>query len=80
MLDKKTEAVRTTIDFDPDLHRALRLKAIELHTSVSELVNDAVRNSLAEDAGDLEASAIREAEPDYPFEDFVRELEQRGEI
>ena len=41
---------RTTVYFEPSLHRALRLKAAEVDSSVSELVNEAVREALAEDA------------------------------
>lgn len=71
---------RATIYLDADLHRALKLKAVELDESVSQLVNAAVRQSLAEDAADLEAFEVREAEPEYPFEDFVRGLKQSGQL
>ncbi len=49
----KTSQKRATIYFDPDLHRALRLKAAETDQSVSDLVNRAVKLSLAEDVEDL---------------------------
>lgn len=71
---------RTTIYLDADLHKALKLKSVELDESVSELVNEAVRESLAEDAADLEAFEVRAAEPEYPFEEFVRQLKQRGRL
>ena len=71
---------RATIYFDPDLHMALRLKAAETDKSISELVNDAVRNALAEDAEDLEAFAERVKEPTLPFEDLVKDLKRRGKI
>ena len=74
------KSVRATIYLDPELHRALKLKAVELDGSVSEFVNEAVRNSLAEDAADLEAFEVRESEPNYPFEDFVRGLKRRGAL
>lgn len=66
--------------FDPFLHRALRLKAAETDRSISELVNDAVRAALAEDAADIEAFEMREKEPDYAFEDVVKDLKRRGKI
>jgi predicted HicB family RNase H-like nuclease len=44
----KTSQKRATIYFDPDLHRALRLKAAETDQSVSDLVNRAVQLSLSE--------------------------------
>ena len=71
---------RTTVYFDPLLHRALRLKAAETDRSVSELVNDAVRAALAQDASDIEAFEVREKEPDYSFEVVVKDLKRRGKI
>jgi len=71
---------RATIYFDPSLHRALRIKAAETDTNVSDLVNEAVRTALAEDASDIEAFEIRENEPDYVFEDVVKDLKRRGKI
>ncbi len=37
-----TQTKRATIYFDPDLHKALRLKAAETSRSITELVNEAV--------------------------------------
>ncbi len=48
-----TQTKRATIYFDPNLHKALRLKAVETSRSVSDLVNEAVRDALSEDAEDL---------------------------
>ena len=44
---------RATIYLEPALHRALRLKSIETSRSLSDLLNDAVRAELVEDAEDL---------------------------
>ncbi len=71
---------RATIYFDEALHRALRLKAAETDRSISDLVNDAVRESLAEDADDLAAFRNRVAEPSEAFEDYVQDLKRRGEL
>ncbi len=71
---------RATVYFDPFLHRALRMKAAETDRSISELVNEAVRAALAEDASDIEAFEVRENEPDYAFEDVVKDLKRRGKI
>ena len=76
----KTSQKRATIYFDPDLHRALRLKSAETEQSVSELVNEAVKLSLAEDAEDLAAFEARASEPNLPFEDVLKDLRQRGKI
>ena len=76
----KTSPKRATIFFDPDLHRALRLKAAETEQSVSELVNRAVRLTLAEDVEDLAAFETRTREPNLPFEEVLKDLRQRGKI
>ena len=57
------QAKRATVYLEPDLHKALRLKAVETSTSVSELINNAVREALAEDAEDLAAFEERGSEP-----------------
>ncbi len=75
-----TETKRATVYFDPELHRALRLKAAETERSLSDLVNDAVQLSLAEDAEDLDAFETRAREPNLPFEDVVKDLKRRGKI
>ncbi len=71
---------RATVYFDADLHRALRLKAAETDHSVSELVNDAVKQYMAEDAEDLATFDSRASEPELPFEDVVKELRARGKL
>ena len=71
---------RSTIYFDPEIHRALRIKAAETDHSISELVNDAVRYALLEDAEDLEAIRAREDETVYSFEDVVKDLKARGKL
>ena len=47
---------------------------------MSDLVNDAVRASLSEDAEDLGAFEERASEPSVPFERVVRDLRRRGKI
>jgi plasmid stability protein len=73
-------AERATVYFDPDIHRALRLKAAASDRSISGMVNDAVRAALAEDAEDLEAVDERREEPTLSFETFVKKLKKRGRI
>jgi len=71
---------RTTIYFDPEIHKALRLKSAVSERSISEMVNDAVRASLAEDAEDLVAFDERADEPTIDFEDFVKKLKRSGKL
>ena len=76
----KSQPKRATVYFDAEIHKALRHKAAETDRSMSDLVNDAVRASLSEDAEDLAAFEARAAEPNLPFERVVRDLRRRGRI
>jgi plasmid stability protein len=71
---------RVTVYFDSDVHKALRLRAAASDRSVSDMVNDAVRASLAEDAADLEAFSERRKEKSVSFETFVTGLKRRGKL
>lgn len=75
-----SEPKRTTIYFEPDIHRALRLKSAVSDRSISEMVNDAVRSSLIEDAEDLAAFEERADEPTVDFEDFVKKMKRSGKL
>jgi hypothetical protein len=74
------QAKRATIYLDPDLHKALRLKAIETSRSVSELVNDAVREAISEDAEDIAAFEERAGEPLISYDEMVKRLKRDGRI
>jgi len=76
----RTLSKRTTIYLDPDLHKTLRLKSIETSRSVSDMVNDAIRESLAEDAEDLASFEERKDEPVISFEELLKELKRHGEV
>ncbi len=71
---------RATVYLEPDIHRALKLKAAATDRSISEMVNEAVRYSLADDAEDLATFAERAAEPDLDFATFVTALARSGKI
>ena len=75
-----TPTKRATVYFEPEIHRALRLKAAETDRSMSDLVNEAVQLSLAEDAEDLAAFHDRVNEPNLPYEAVVKDLKRRGKI
>jgi hypothetical protein len=74
------ETKRATIYFDADVHRALRLRAAACNRSISDMVNEAVRMTLAEDANDLKDADQRQAEPSTSFEEFVTSLRDRGRL
>lgn len=71
---------RSTIYFDEILHKVLRMKAAETHRSVSDLVNEAVRNALLEDQDDLAAFEARESEPTISYEAMLKELKSSGSL
>ncbi len=75
-----TQTKRATIYFDPELHKALKLKAVETSRSITELVNQAVREALSDDAEDLAAFDARKNEPLVSYDDMVKRLKKDGRI
>jgi hypothetical protein len=71
---------RATIYLPPEVHRALKLKAAAADRTVSDLVSEAVRLSLAEDAEDLSAFKRRSRERSIKFENVVKALRRRGKL
>ncbi len=71
---------RSTVYFEPEVHQALRLKAAYTHRSVSELVNEAVRNILYEDQEDLATYANRVSESTMTYEELLNDLKAHGKI
>lgn len=74
------QSKRATIYLDPDLHRALKIKSAHSEQTLSELVNLAVRQSLAEDHEDLLAFDDRKDEPNLDFEELLKELKASGKL
>jgi hypothetical protein len=75
-----TPAKRATVYFDPVIHKALKLKSIETSKSISELVNLAVKEALAEDAEDITAFEERAHESVISFSEMVKRLKTDGRI
>ena len=75
-----SQTKQATIYFDPDLHKALRLKAVETSRSITELVNAAVREALSEDAEDLADFDKRMSEPMVGYDEMVKRLKRDGRI
>lgn len=64
------EIQRSTIYFEPEIHNALRVKAAISNRSMSDLVNEAVKNALREDEEDLVAFEERVNEPTISYEAY----------
>jgi hypothetical protein len=71
---------RATIYFEEDLHKALKIKAAEASTSVSDLINEVVKEAFSEDLDDLQAFRDRANEPTTDFESFLQRLKADGKI
>ncbi|MGH8618207.1 MAG: CopG family transcriptional regulator [Burkholderiales bacterium] len=71
---------RATVYFEADVHRALRLRAAASDRSISDMVNDAVKAILAEDAEDLVSFTERKNEKSVSFDTFVQGLKRRGRL
>lgn len=71
---------RTTVYLEENLHQALRVKAAVSNRSISELINEMIRDRLAEDAEDLQAFRDREAEPVMSYEALLQDLQANGKL
>lgn len=71
---------RATVYFEPALHQAIRLKAAHTNRTISDIVNDAVRQALREDQEDLEAFEQRVAEPTMSYEALLKDLKAHGKL
>lgn len=74
------EAVRSTVYLAPDLHQALRLKAAHSQRSMSDIVNEALRQALREDQEDLAAVRARAKERALGYEAFLAKLKADGTL
>lgn len=71
---------RATIYLDASLHRALRMKSAAAGCSISEVVENAVRESLREDHDDLAAFEERTGEKSVSYEQLLKKLKADGTL
>ena len=71
---------RSTVYFEAEIHKALRMKAATTERSISDLVNDAVRQALREDQEDLASYDERVAEPTITYQALLDDLKTHGKI
>ena len=74
------EVKRATIYFEPDLHRAVRLKSAHTNRTISDIVNESLRAALREDQEDLDAFDKRASEPVISYEALLAKLKADGKI
>ncbi len=71
---------RATIYFDPVVHRVLKVKAAETSSSISEIIDKAIRRELLEDEEDLRAFKERVSEPTISYEKLIVDLKKDDKI
>ncbi len=72
--------VRSTFYLEPELQHALRLKAATTRCSMSEIVNNAIREFLREDQEDLGMVHDRLLEKTVAYEVFLNRLKVDGTL
>ena len=71
---------RATVYFDPEIHKVLKIKAAETSTSISDIIDKAIRHELLQDQEDLNAFGVRVSEPTISYEKLVANLKKDGKI
>ena len=71
---------RSTVYFDPQMHKALRLKAAQENRSISDIVNEAVSLLASEDKDDISDFDSRKNEQSIDYESFLNILKNDGII
>lgn len=76
----KKLSIKSIIYFSLETHQALRLRATNSQTSMSALVNEAVRQMMHEDQEDLAAFTQRATEPEISRKALLANLKQHGKL
>jgi hypothetical protein len=71
---------RATVYFDPDIHRALKIKAAMTNRSISEFIDQAIKHEFSEDEEDIRAFKERSHESTISFEKVLMDLKSNGKI
>ncbi len=73
---------KATLYLDSSMYKTLKLRAVEAGTSISSLMNEALRAQLSEDLEDIKTIRTRLAKKERPlsYEEALKELQQNGTI
>ena len=71
---------RSTIYFEPSVHKALRIKAAEESRSISDIIHEALSVLFTEDLEDIADFDARIGEPNIGHDEFVQSLKADGII
>jgi hypothetical protein len=69
---------KTTIYLSPSVRRALKRRVIDTDQTMSEYVDRAIANAIAEDLEDIEAIEARRTVPTESLEEFLNAIKQDG--
>ena len=72
------EDTKTTIYLSPSVRRALKKRVIDTDQTMSEYVDRAIANAIAEDLEDIEAIEARRNEPTESLENFLNAIKKDG--
>ena len=75
-----TDVKRATVYLESELHKAVRLKSAYTNRTMSDIVNQALRDALREDEEDLAAFDERADEPTMSYETLLSKLKADGKI
>ncbi|MEM9481891.1 MAG: DUF6290 family protein [Verrucomicrobiota bacterium] len=70
----ETVQKRATVYLDPALHKAIKTKASLSSLTISELISEALRDSLREDTMDIQALEDAKNERSYSLETVLKEF------
>ncbi|WP_269527167.1 ribbon-helix-helix protein, CopG family [Coraliomargarita parva] len=71
---------KATLYLDDSVHKALRLKAAETRMSMSDLVNDALKEALREDLEDISDWKARKKEKTISYDELLSQLKEDGTL
>ena len=80
MANPRPTTKRTTVYLRADIARAAKLKAAISGKTMSDLANEGLARLLREDARDLKIFRQRAKDKTRSYDEFIAELEKRGEI
>ena len=78
MLAERIYSMRTTINLNDKIYKAMKIRAAETGESVSTIVEDAIKEQILEDLDDLRTAKERENESGIDLDSFKKELTADG--
>ena len=71
---------KTTLYFSPSVRKALKKRIVDTNETMSDYVDRAVANAIAEDLEDIEAIEERRNDPTESLDEFLKALKADGLI